>query len=109
MINYLKHNHPEFKHVLPYTTESLEYKSELVGVDYHKADPAMFLEGNNDWLFMEKSNGLSAFWLQKQGTQLTEAPYIPYLKTTSMEARKEKIDTHITSLFGGLGVTHTVD
>ena len=66
----------------------------------------MFTSEEHDWFIMEKTDGKSNFWLAKQGTQFYEAPYIPYLKTTSMEARKEKIDSHITTLFGGLGVSH---
>jgi hypothetical protein len=96
-------------HVLPYTTENLEYKGEHEGTDYHKADLAMFTQEDHEWLTMQKSNGMSAFWLQKRGTTLVEAPYIPYLKTTSMEARNEKIDMHITSHFGGPGTSHTID
>lgn len=66
----------------------------------------MFTEEEHDWFILQKSQGESTFWLRKQGTQFYEAPYIPYLKTTSMEARREKIDQHITSLFGGPGIFH---
>jgi hypothetical protein len=53
----LKHNHPEFKHVLPYSTEALEFKGELVDVDYHKAEPSMFEKEEHDWFLLEKSDG----------------------------------------------------
>jgi hypothetical protein len=63
LINYLKHNHPEFKHVLPYTTEPREWKDEIVDVDYKLAGEGMFTTEEHDWFILQKSKGKTNFWL----------------------------------------------
>lgn len=59
LINYLKHNHHEFKQVIPYTNRKYFLKDEIEDVDYRKAAHTMFTDGHYQWFSIATNDEFS--------------------------------------------------
>ena len=72
LIHHLKYTHPEFTHILPYTTRLVFPKYQVEGTDYKSVAAAFFEDraGGAD------DSTLGKRWLFLESEQIAETPYM---------------------------------